>query len=53
MRHIFLLLLTCILRAQTATPSVPDHPFIPLKGPYAVGVHEFLWVDQQREETFT
>ena len=32
---------------------MPDHPFIPLKGPYAVGVHEFLWIDQKREESFT
>src|SRR5512139_3182028 len=23
------------------------------KGPYAVGTHEYLWVDQKREEPFT
>jgi len=43
-----------VLGAQTApSPGVPEHPFIPLNGPYAVGVHEFLWIDQKREEPFT
>jgi len=28
-------------------------PFVPLKGPFAVGTHEFLWIDQNRAETFT
>jgi dienelactone hydrolase len=41
-----------VLLSQTA-PAVPEHPFIPLKGPYAVGVHEVLWVDQKRDEPFT
>lgn len=43
---------TAILLAQ-APPAVPEHPFVPLKGPYAVGVHEVLWVDQKRDEPFT
>src|SRR6185295_14124979 len=46
-----LLLFAGILSAQTA--PVPDRPLAPLKGPYAVGVHEFLWIDQNRAEPFT
>jgi len=55
MRHILCLLwLAAILRAQTPpSPGVPDHPFIALNGSYAVGVHEFLWIDQKRGEPFT
>jgi predicted dienelactone hydrolase len=49
MRPVCLVLLACALRAQ----SVPERPFVALKGPYAVGVHEFLWIDQKREEPFT
>lgn len=41
-----------VLHAQ-APPPIPEHPFIPLNGPYAVGVHEFLWIDQKRDEPFT
>src|SRR5687768_1634874 len=32
---------------------VPTRPFSPPAGPFAVGTHEFLWVDQKREEPFT
>jgi predicted dienelactone hydrolase len=55
MRHILCFVwLAAVLRAQTPlSPVVPDHPFIPLNGPYAVGVHEFLWIDQKRDEPFT
>jgi predicted dienelactone hydrolase len=45
--------LAVVLYAQTPAPSIPEHPFIPLTGPYAVGVHEFLWIDQERDEPFT
>jgi predicted dienelactone hydrolase len=55
MRHILcFVVLAAVLRAQPPpSPAVPDHPFIPLNGPYAVGVHEFLWIDQKRDEPFT
>jgi len=55
MRHVVcLVFLAATLHAQiSARSSVPEHPFIPLRGPYAVGVHEFLWVDQNRGEPFT
>ena len=47
-------LLAVVLPAQTPlSPGVADHPFIPLNGPYAVGVHEFLWIDHKRDEPFT
>jgi predicted dienelactone hydrolase len=49
MRLACFVLLAFALRAQ----SVPEHPFVALKGPYAVGVHEFLWIDQKRDEQFT
>ena len=40
--------------AQGDKPApAPTRPFAPPTGPYAVGTHEFLWVDQKREEPFT
>ena len=40
--------------AQGSTPApTPTRPFSPPTGPFAVGTHEFLWVDQKREEPFT
>jgi len=55
MRHALCLVwIAAVLRAQNPPPpSVPDHPFIPLNGAYTVGVHEFLWIDQKRDEPFT
>src|SRR5215470_15592200 len=38
--------------AQDGKPSLKA-PFAPPKGPFAVGTHEYLWLDQSREETFT
>ena len=38
--------------AQGGNPA-PTRPFAPPAGPFAVGMHEFLWVDQKREEPFT
>src|SRR5262244_1945145 len=38
--------------AQNDKSSVTT-PFVSLKGPFAVGTHEYLWVDQNRAETFT
>ena len=38
--------------AQTAKPTVTA-PFVPLRGPFAVGTHEYLWIDQNRAEPFT
>ena len=38
--------------AQDGKPSVTA-PFTPPKGPFAVGTHEYLWIDQNRPETFT
>jgi predicted dienelactone hydrolase len=49
-----LLFLAALLPAQVPLPpGVPDHPLSPLKGTYAVGVHEVLWIDQKRDEPFT
>ena len=54
MRHILCLLwVAAVLQAQTAAPKIPEHPFVALNGPYAVGVHEVLWIDQKRDEPFT
>jgi dienelactone hydrolase len=38
--------------AQSAKPSLTS-PFTSPRGPFAVGTHEYLWVDQGREEPFT
>jgi predicted dienelactone hydrolase len=39
-------------RAQNDKPS-PTEPFAPPKGAFAVGTHEYLWIDQNRDEPFT
>jgi predicted dienelactone hydrolase len=33
--------------------SSATEPFLPPSGTYAVGMHEFLWVDKKRDEPFT
>jgi dienelactone hydrolase len=38
--------------AQSDKPSATA-PFSPPKGPFAVGTHEYLWIDQKRDEPFT
>jgi len=38
--------------AQTGQPSTTE-PFSPPEGPFAVGTREYLWVDQNRGESFT
>lgn len=38
--------------AQDGKPAATT-PFAPLKGSFAVGTHEYLWIDQNRAETFT
>lgn len=38
--------------AQTPSPSQTE-PFSPPTGPFAVGTHEYLWIDQNRGEPFT
>src|SRR5690242_2903591 len=48
------LVLPANVAAQDEQPAqVPSHPFSPPTGQYAVGVHEFLWIDQNRGEPFT
>src|SRR5262245_6321690 len=42
-------LILCLLAAA----QVREHPFARLSGPFAVGVHEYHWIDESREETFT
>ncbi|MEK6322557.1 MAG: dienelactone hydrolase family protein [Acidobacteriota bacterium] len=44
------LLVTAV--AQSGQPSVTE-PFSPPTGPFAVGTHEYLWIDQTRGEPFT
>jgi dienelactone hydrolase len=43
------------LRAQDNQQAKAQNPggFLRPNGPYAVGTHEYLWVDQNREEPFT
>jgi hypothetical protein len=38
--------------SQTNKPD-PKAPFIPPSGPFPVGTHEYLIVDQRRDEPFT
>ncbi|HEY7547712.1 MAG TPA: hypothetical protein VID27_22635, partial [Blastocatellia bacterium] len=38
--------------AQSGKPSATE-PFSPPTGPFAVGTHEYLWIDQNRDEPFT
>src|SRR5215475_6867741 len=38
--------------AQDGKPTATT-PFAPLKGSFAVGTQEYLWIDQNRAETFT
>jgi predicted dienelactone hydrolase len=33
--------------------KIPTEPFAPPTGPYAVGTHEYLWIDQARQDPFT
>ncbi|MGA2099226.1 MAG: hypothetical protein ABSH39_23315 [Candidatus Acidiferrum sp.] len=33
--------------------KAPTEPFLPPSGPYAVGTHEYLWIDQTRPDPFT
>jgi dienelactone hydrolase len=33
--------------------KIATAPFLPPTGPYAVGTHEYLWVDQSRQDPFT
>jgi predicted dienelactone hydrolase len=53
MRAIICLVGLVAVHGQGPTPSITNHPFIQLNGPYAVGVHEFLWIDLKRDEPFT
>ncbi len=38
--------------AQNDKPAASE-PFSPPTGPFAVGTHEYLWIDQKRDEPFT
>jgi dienelactone hydrolase len=42
---------TTSLTGQTI--GVPTRPFPKPTGPFEVGMHEYLWIDQNRDETFT
>jgi hypothetical protein len=33
--------------------KIATAPFLPPAGPYAVGTHEYLWIDQSRQDPFT
>jgi predicted dienelactone hydrolase len=33
--------------------KIAEEPFLPPTGPYAVGTHEYLWIDQSRQDPFT
>jgi dienelactone hydrolase len=33
--------------------KIATAPFLPPTGPYAVGTHEYLWIDQNRQDPFT
>jgi dienelactone hydrolase len=50
-----LLLMVALLLPVSAQSSKPAStaPFLPPKGPFTVGTHEYLWVDQNRGEPFT
>jgi dienelactone hydrolase len=53
---IFLIAIAVVLPSlgQGSQPGqTPTEPFSQPKGPYAVGTHEYLWVDQKRDEPFT
>ncbi|MEW6127789.1 MAG: hypothetical protein AB1757_12195 [Acidobacteriota bacterium] len=50
-----LVALICCLKAMaqaTPQPSASE-PFSPPTGKFAVGTHEYLWIDRKREEPFT
>jgi predicted dienelactone hydrolase len=49
---LLIILSSPLLFAQSPKPSLTA-PFISPSGPFAVGTHEYLWVDQNREEPFT
>jgi predicted dienelactone hydrolase len=48
---VFILLAPVRLTGRTA--NVPTNPFPKPTGPFAVGMHEYLWIDQSRDEAFT
>jgi predicted dienelactone hydrolase len=33
--------------------KIPEYPFTPLSGPYAVGTREYSWIDPTRDEPYT
>jgi predicted dienelactone hydrolase len=49
---VMMLLILSITPGQNPKPS-STAPFAPLNGSFAVGTHEYLWIDQNRGETFT
>ena len=51
---VLLLAFTVVDTTQGDDPEkLPDAPFIAPSGPYAVGTHEYLWIDQKRQDPFT
>lgn len=39
-------------RADEPTLKMPANPFLPPAGPFAVGTHEYLWIDANRHDPF-
>jgi predicted dienelactone hydrolase len=49
-----LLVLGASFVARSDEPlQIATAPFLPPTGPYAVGTHEYLWIDQSRQDPFT
>jgi len=45
--------LTCEFEARSDEPlKIATNPFLPPTGAYAVGTHEYLWIDQSRPDPF-
>src|SRR6185503_4640201 len=44
--------LSLLAAAQSGNATITQ-PFSPPTGPFAVGTHEYLWIDQTRGEPFT
>lgn len=50
---IMLVLFGCLVARSDDPLKIANAPFLPPTGPYAVGTHEYLWIDQSRQDPFT
>jgi hypothetical protein len=49
-----MLVFCCSFVARSDDPlKIANTPFLSPTGPYAVGTHEYLWIDQSRQDPFT